>query len=278
MRKNDKVRVVDQDEAEGLRPAPLNLDILFEDEDLIVVNKPPGLVVHPGAGETGVTLVEALLHRTGAGGRDFESERPGVVHRLDKDTSGVIVWAKSPTACAFLAEQFKKKTNKREYFALVDGAYEREAQVVESYLHRDPRNRLRYKAISIEEFDKDHRSSAGYRYAKSQMQAVALYSHRFSLLKIILSTGRTHQIRVHCHYQGVPILGDPLYGKKNTLPKIFPSEVHRAVAGLTRQMLHAATLGFFHPKTQEFMEFKAPFPEDFSNLLGILSPYKTEEI
>jgi 23S rRNA pseudouridine1911/1915/1917 synthase len=221
------------------QPEAIPLEILFEDDDLLVLNKPAGLVVHPGAGHGQHTLVNALLHHCpslpGIGGK----ERPGIVHRLDKDTSGCLVVAKNDQTHRGLSAQFAERGVEKIYLALVAGKMRKGAGVIEASIGRHPVDRQR---MSV-------RSSRG-RAAKTEYQ-VLRSSSEASLVECKLHTGRTHQIRVHLHHLGHPVLGDKVYAAK--LAKKFP-----------RQMLHAWKLGFTHPRTGAQKTFEAQVPEDFS--------------
>ena len=227
------------------RPEAIPLEILFEDDDLLVVNKPAGLVVHPGAGHAQHTLVNALLHHcsslSGIGGK----ARPGIVHRLDKETSGCLVVAKNDEAHRGLSEQFAARSVEKIYFALVAGKLRKGAGIIEASIGRHPKDRQR---MSV-------RSSRG-RAAKTEYR-VLRSSSEASLIECKLHTGRTHQIRVHLHHLGHPVLGDKVYASK--LAKTFP-----------RQMLHAWKLGFTHPSTAGWKIFEAPMPEDFSEAMESL--------
>ena len=265
----------------SLNPVRMDLDILWEDEYLLVVNKPAGLMVHPGAGQHGPTLAEGLLYHCkgllpGGGTR---SQRPGIVHRLDKGTTGSLVCAKNEAVHRHLAEQFKKKTNRREYLALLNGSLNHGIGSVESYLYRDPGNRLKYASMAPKEYQglaKANRAK-GYRFARSHFEKLADFGHRLSLARVRLETGRTHQIRVHAASLSCPLLGDPLYGLAGELPAYFDARVRGLIARLRRQMLHAEILGFVHPVSQKYMEFKAPLPADFSEVLGNLRPYRIDD-
>ena len=219
------------------RPEAIPLTVLFEDEDLLVLNKAAGLVVHPGAGNQEHTLVNALLaHCTdlsGIGGK----ERPGIVHRLDKDTSGCLVVAKNDTAHRDLAKQFAARTMEKIYLAIVSGVPRVKSGVIDAAIGRHPVHRQK---MSI--------ARARGRSAKTEYRVVRSVD-RISLIECTLHSGRTHQIRVHLHHLGHPVLGDKLYGGK-TAP------------GISRQMLHAWKLGFEHPRTRERMMFEASVPED----------------
>ncbi len=247
--------------ASELVPYDLKLDILFEDTDLIVLNKPSGLVVHPAAGHQQDTLVNALLAHT----KDLSmknEQRPGIVHRIDKDTSGLLVVAKNDFTHEKLSEQFKNKTTHRIYYALVNGQVPRMSGTCRSYLARHPVDRKRYASLRdnnkiISEFEGDlpHAKWAVTGYTK-----IAQHSN-FSYLKIKLETGRTHQIRVHMSELGHSLVGDVLYGfsqkKTNELQ-------------INRFFLHAAELGFQHPRKNEFMLFKTTWPEpDRSKLVEL---------
>src|SRR5205807_4380024 len=229
------------------QPEPIPLDVLFEDEDLIVINKPSGLVVHPGAGQREHTLVNALLHHfpklSGIGGK----ERPGIVHRLDKETSGCLVVAKTDVAHRGLAAQFEARTIEKIYLALVAGKLRRRTGTIEEKIGRHPVDRQRMSVMSTRG-----------RAAKTEYRVISA-SDEMSLLECKLHSGRTHQIRVHLHHLGHPVLGDKVYGAKfaKTLP---------------RQMLHAWKLGFQHPSTDEWRNFEAPLPPDFKAAIKSLQP------
>jgi len=224
------------------QPEHIPLEILFEDNDLIVINKPAGLVVHPGAGHREHTLVNALLHHcpnlSGIGGK----ERPGIVHRLDKETSGCLVIAKNDQAHRGLSIQFAARSVEKIYLALVAGKLRRTAGVIEEKIGRHPVDRQRMSVTS----------SRG-RAAKTEYRVVRS-SDKMSLVQCQLHTGRTHQIRVHLHHLGHPVLGDKVYAPK--LAKDYP-----------RQMLHAWKLGFQHPRTGEWKSFAAPLPNDFTDAI-----------
>ncbi len=260
-----------------LKPAPLDLNILFEDDDLLVIDKPPGLVVHPGAGEHGTTLAEGLLYYLQNNGPlPGTGDRPGIVHRLDKDTSGVIVCAKTSRAHAGLAKQFQEKTNHRSYVALVDGVLPAGECDVESYLYRDPINRLRFASMPsdlVAERFAGAEPPAGWRWAKSHFQVESIYNERLSRVRVTLHTGRTHQIRVHAAVLGAPIVGDLVYHQRTQLPHTFPAPTRALIAGIERQMLHAETLGFEHPLTGQPLRFQAPLPADFAAVLAALQPF-----
>jgi 23S rRNA pseudouridine1911/1915/1917 synthase len=230
-----------------IQPAAIPLNVLYEDEDLIVINKPAGLVVHPGAGHREHTLVNALLHHfpklSGIGGQ----ERPGIVHRLDKDTSGCLVVAKNDEAHRGLSEQFQARTVEKIYLALVGGKLRKRAGTIEEKIGRHPVDRQRM-SVSLRRG----------RAARTEYRVLSA-SDEMSLLECKLHSGRTHQIRVHLHHLGHPVLGDKVYGGR--FAKTFP-----------RQMLHAWKLGFQHPRSGEQRNFEAPLPDDFESAVRSLNP------
>ena len=258
LRENDAVTLIlPEPKKLELEAQAIPLKVLYEDLHLIVVDKPAGLVVHPGAGNYSGTLVNALLHRcpdlAGVGG----VLRPGIVHRLDKDTSGVLVAAKDDLAHRFLAEQFKKHTAKREYIGVVFGQLADEGQVAAS-IGRHPTHRKKMSA----------RPRKG-REARTHWRVLERF-RSFNLAEFRLETGRTHQIRVHLSSIGHPILGDPLYGGRSRLTSIEPLALRQGLQRLRRQALHAACLGFVHPVTKEPMEFSSSLPPDLEEAVSLL--------
>lgn len=213
------------------------LDVLFEDDDLIVINKPAGLVVHPAAGNWSGTVVNALLHHcetlSGIGGE----QRPGIVHRLDKDTSGCLVVAKNDVAHQSLAKQFAGREVTKIYLALAAGKFSRLSGTIEAPIGRHPVQR---KKMTVLPADKGRAAKTGYRVLRELPAG--------TLVECTLHTGRTHQIRVHLRHLGHPILGDEVYGRRGTF---------------ARQMLHAWRLGFEHPRTGKRLNFESPIPPDF---------------
>src|SRR6516225_7556583 len=228
-------------------PEAIPLTILYEDDDLLVINKAAGMTVHPGAGHREHTLVNALLHHcstlSGIGGK----ERPGIVHRLDKETSGCLVAAKNDVAHRELSKQFTVRTVEKIYLALVAGKLRKETGVIENKIGRHPVHRQRMSVSS----PRGRAAKTEYRVLRSSEQA--------SLVECKLHSGRTHQIRVHLHHLGHPVLGDRVYGGKHG--KTFP-----------RQMLHAWRLGFQHPRTGEWKNFEALLPLDFESAIKSLQP------
>ncbi len=232
------------------QPEDIPLDILYEDDDLIVLNKPAGLVVHPAPGHDSGTLVNALLNHCnnlpGIGGE----RRPGIVHRLDRDTSGVLVAAKSELAMRKLAAQFKRRQVRKEYVALAWGAPRPPRGTIDTLVGRSPYNRKKMSA----------RPQTGRR-AVTHYDTEQAFGE-VSLLRLRIETGRTHQIRVHLAHIGHPVVGDTQYGRARKTERPVPA---------TRQMLHAERLAFAHPRTGAALEFSAPLPEDMRGLLAALN-------
>ncbi|WP_018250248.1 RluA family pseudouridine synthase [Orenia marismortui] len=241
---DDNVEVIIPKPAElTLEAQDIPLDIIYEDEDIIVINKQPDLVVHPAPGNEDGTLVNALLYHCNNLSGINGVIRPGIVHRLDKDTSGAIVVAKNDQSHLNLAEQFKERTTKKIYLTIVDGRLKYKKGKIDAAIGRDPKDR---KKMAV--------TSKNSKKAISRFELLEKYE-KHSLVKVKLETGRTHQIRLHMGYLGHPVIGDKLYGyNHNNLT-------------VDRQMLHAHILGFYHPKTEEWMEFEAPLLEDMEKVL-----------
>ncbi|XOQ57751.1 MAG: Pseudouridine synthase [Lactobacillus delbrueckii] len=220
------------------------LDIVYEDEDIIVVNKPQGMVVHPAVGHPSHTLVNALLYHTRDLADSPEGFRPGIVHRIDKDTSGLLMVAKNAAARESLEKQLAAKSNKRQYLAIVHGNFAEEEGTIDAPIGRNPKDR---KQMAVVEKGKS---------AVTHFKVLEQYQG-YSLVECQLETGRTHQIRVHMAYIGHPLAGDPLYGPRKTLPG-------------HGQFLHAKTLGFEQPSTGEWLEFSVQPPEIFKQTVADL--------
>jgi len=258
-----------------LAPEPIPLPILYEDDDLLVIEKPKGLVVHPAPGAPTGTLVHALLAHAG---EDFtgigDEERPGIVHRLDRDTSGLMVVAKTEAAYRALQRQIQERTVERRYLAVVWGNPRFERALVEMPIGRHPRDRRRMAVIPPG-------SPHPAREARTRLQVLERFGE-MAVIEAVLETGRTHQIRVHAAAIGHPVVGDPLYGPRRP-PALarLPPAVRDAVAALTGQALHAYSLAFTHPRTGERMRFVAPPPAEVQRLLAALGsrwqPPTTEE-
>ena len=261
VRPGDRILVhLPEPAAMRIDPEDIPLEFLFEDEHLLVVNKPPGMVVHPAAGHRSGTLVHALLHHceslSGIGG----VLKPGIVHRLDKDTSGLLVVAKDDATHRDLARQIGERTVARTYLAFVWGKpREPEGRIV-APIGRHPSDRKRMAAVE------EHRG----RYAATNYRLMEQFDF-LSWLSLRLETGRTHQIRVHLSHIGHPVFGDPQYvGREKHLKGIAPEfriKARKLLKRMPRQALHAATLGFVHPKTGAMVEFSAEMPEDMKGLL-----------
>ncbi|RWZ60676.1 RluA family pseudouridine synthase [Halobacillus fulvus] len=251
VKSNYKVQAGDKIEWEIPEPEPLEieaenipLDIVYEDADVIVVNKPSGMVVHPSAGHHSGTLVNALMYHC----KDLSGingvERPGIVHRIDKDTSGLLMVAKNDLAHKSLVEQLQEKTVERKYDAIVHGMITHEYGTVEAPIGRDPKDRQR---MAVVEDGRD---------AVTHFRVLKVFKD-FTLVECKLETGRTHQIRVHMRYINHPLAGDPKYGPRKTW-------------GLDGQALHAKLLGFEHPRTGEWMSFEVEAPKEFNEMLDFL--------
>ena len=225
-----------------VEPEDIPLNIVYEDSDVIVVNKPKGMVVHPAPGNYNGTLVNALLYHC----NDLSSingvVRPGIVHRIDKDTSGILVVAKNDEAHNFLSDQLRNHSMKREYYALVEGRISKDNGTIDKPLGRNKKDRLKFAIVE------------GGRRAVTHYEVLERYRNT-TLIKCNLETGRTHQIRVHMASISHPLVGDNLYGLKKQKYK------------MDGQMLHAKVLGFIHPRTKEYMEFSSELPENFEKLI-----------
>jgi 23S rRNA pseudouridine1911/1915/1917 synthase len=223
-----------------LEPENIPLNIIYEDSDLLVIDKPAGLAVHPAPGTPAHTLVNAVLSYLPGLAADADSLRPGIVHRLDKDTSGLILVAKNRVAQANLSEQFKSRAVSKSYLVLVKGKLTPEKGIIEADIGRDPRNRQRMAVV------------ASGREARTDYRVIKYYGN-YSLLEIKPETGRTHQIRVHLAAIGFPVVGDTTYGYKSP--------------HLSRQFLHASKIGFRLPSTGQYVEFESPLPPDLEKAL-----------
>ncbi|WP_413289375.1 RluA family pseudouridine synthase [Bdellovibrio sp. HCB337] len=256
-------------EPTDLIPYDFPLDILFEDEHLIVINKPSGLVVHPAAGHAQDTLVNALLHHTKDLSMKFGEQRPGIVHRLDKETSGVLVVAKNDHAHEKLTQQFKERSIHRIYFAVAIGAPKPPKGSVQSYLARHPGDRKRYASILGSDrkiqTTKTPEPSMG-KWAVTHYELLKSQSG-LSYYRLKLETGRTHQIRVHLSDKGTPIAGDTLYGADKKVKSLESKKTQAEVKDLQRFLLHAAELGFTHPVTGKELFFSKDWPEEIRALL-----------
>lgn len=246
LKNTDEIEIIiPEPEILSVEPENISIDVVYEDEDVIIVNKSQGMVVHPAPGNYSGTLVNALLYHC----NDLSSIngviRPGIVHRIDKDTSGILVIAKNDDSHNKLSEQLKNHSMKREYYALIEGRLKNNSGTIDKPLGRCKNDRLKMGVVE------------NGKRAVTHYEVVERYNG-YTLVKCVLETGRTHQIRVHMASIGFPLVGDPLYGFKRQKFK------------LEGQVLHAKTLGFIHPKTGEYMEFTSKLPQYFCNLINKL--------
>lgn len=240
------VQIPDPAPLEDVQPQNLPLEIVYEDEALLVVNKPKGMVVHPAPGHEEGTLVNALLAHCGDSLSGINGvARPGIVHRIDKDTSGLLIVAKNDFSHTRLAEQIQAHTFTREYSAVVYGSFKEDSGTVDQPLGRHPTDRKKIAVLP---------NSPSARRAVTHFWVVKRFQG-FTQLRLRLETGRTHQIRVHMAYLGHPVAGDPVYGPK------------KSITSLEGQCLHAGKIGFVHPRTGEYLEFEAPLPAYFTGFL-----------
>lgn len=246
LKENDEI-VVNPPEPEPLEilAEDLNLEIVYEDADVLVVNKPKGMVVHPAPGHTTGTLVNGLMHQVTDLSGINGVMRPGIVHRIDKDTSGLLMVAKNDLAHESLVQQLVDKSVTRRYIALVHGHIPHDKGTIDAPIGRDKKDRQKMGVVDEG------------KHAVTHFQVIGRFGVDYTLVQCRLETGRTHQIRVHMNYIGYPLVGDPKYGLKKTMD----------IGG---QALHAGVLGFVHPRTNEYLEFEAPMPQEFDALLNEL--------
>lgn len=250
LKTNDKIFVKEiEPQVIDLQPKNIDIDIIYEDEDLIIVNKAKGMTVHPGNGNYTDTLVNALLYSHKDKLSSINSViRPGIVHRIDKDTTGVLVVAKNDNAHKKLSEQFKEHSIKREYIAIVKGIVKEDNIIVDKVIGRSSRDR---KKMSV--------NTKNGRNAVTHIEVIKrFYNSKMTLIKANLETGRTHQIRVHMKYLGYPLLGDLTYGSESKQFKLIG------------HLLHARMLGFIHPTTNKYVEFESNIPEELQSIIDKL--------
>ena len=228
-------------------PEKMDLDIIYEDDDVLVVNKANGIVVHPAVGNLHGTLVNGLLYHFNELSKVNGTLRPGIVHRIDAFTTGLLMVAKNDYAHNFLAKQLSEKTTTRKYWSLVHGVIKNDTGLIDAPIGRDTKNRKKMAVIDTNSKEAITSFKVLKRFEVSNV----------TLIELTLKTGRTHQIRVHMEYIGHPVLNDPVYGRRKLIDE-------------TGQCLHAKTLGFTHPKTLEYMEFDSELPECFLNILNTL--------
>lgn len=251
LKENDKITInEDYTEEVDIKPENIPLDIIYEDEYLLVVNKPSGMVVHPAPGNYHNTLVNALMYHCNNLSKVNGNIRPGIVHRIDADTSGLLLVAKNDEVHTSLAKQISEKTVLRKYIALVHGVILESTATIDAPIGRDANDRKKMAVTDINSKD-----------AITHVKVLERYKNA-TLIECVLKTGRTHQIRVHLNYINHPVVNDPIYGKRKLDEKEFG------------QMLHAKTIGFIHPVTKEYLEFSVDVPEKFNE---ILNKYKEEK-
>ena len=246
VRVDDEIKVTDYVDNTDIVPENIDLDIVYEDEYLLVVNKPSGMVVHPAPGHYSGTLVNALMYHTKLSNNDV---RPGIVHRIDKDTSGLLLVAKNDEIHEYLSNEISKRKVSRKYVALVSGVINNDSGTIDAPIGRDLIDRKKMAVTDINSKD-----------AITHFKVLERYKNA-TLILCTLETGRTHQIRVHMSYIGYPIVNDPIYGKKKVINNYG-------------QMLHAKTIGFVHPITNEYMEFSVDMEHEFYEILNM---YKEEK-
>ena len=245
LKENDSIEIEEYIENTDIIPENIPLDIYYEDDDLIVVNKKSGMVVHPAPGNYTGTLVNALLYHTSNLSTVNTNIRPGIVHRIDADTSGLLLVAKNDKAHNILADAIQKKEVVREYIALVEGIIKEDTATIDAPIGRDVNNRKKMCVTG-----NNSKEAVTHIRVLERME-------KATLIKCKLETGRTHQIRVHLNYIGHPVVNDPVYGYKKLIDEDFG------------QMLHAEKIGFVHPTTKEYMEFISPVPDRFNEILKI---------
>ena len=268
IRNNDLIEIkIPENKNEDIKPKKINLDIVYEDNELLVINKKSGLVVHPGAGNQNDTLVNGLIYRYKNSLSDINGGfRPGIVHRIDKDTSGLIVIAKNNKTHNSLSKQFSDHTIKRKYLALVWGVIRPLNGKITTLISRSKKNR---QLMTV--------SDRLGKKAITNYKTIKTFSSneipRMSLIECILETGRTHQIRVHLAYKGHPLIGDKKYGKKKQKFKKINFRFEKILSSFDRQALHAKSLGFYHPVKKKFLNFESKLPGDFKKILDFLDKF-----
>lgn len=243
LKENDSIEIEELVEETDIIPEDIPLDIYYEDDDLIVVNKKSGMVVHPAPGNYSGTLVNALLYHTNNLSSVNTNIRPGIVHRIDADTSGLLLVAKNDRTHNYLADAIAKKEVVREYIALVEGIIEEDSATIDAPIGRDVNNR---KKMCV--------TSSNSKEAVTHIKVLERFNNA-TLIRCKLETGRTHQIRVHLKYIGHPVVNDPVYSNKKLIDEKFG------------QMLHAEKIGFIHPTTKEYIQFTSPVPDEFTKIL-----------
>jgi 23S rRNA pseudouridine1911/1915/1917 synthase len=265
LKENDNISIKLRDEKDPkIKPSKIKLDIKYEDQDILVINKPAGMVVHPGAGNYEDTLANALVHKYKNKLSNINGNlRPGIVHRIDKDTSGLLVVAKNNLAHANLGKQFSDHSIKRKYVALIWGVVRPLEGRIATLISRNKKYR---QLMTV--------SDVSGKKAITNYKTLKVFNikdiPKISLMECKLETGRTHQIRVHMQYKGTSLLGDKQYGKKNIKFKKINKDFEKYFSILNGQALHAKSLGLDHPITKKFINFESELPEDFKKLLNLL--------
>ncbi len=259
--------LISENKVDHIKPKKIKLNIVYEDKEIIIVNKPSGLIVHPGAGNKEGTLVNGLMHIYKKNLSNLSGTfRPGIVHRIDKDTSGLLVIAKNNFSHAKLSEQFSDHTVKRKYVALVWGVIRPLKGKISTLLTRSKKNR---QLMSV--------STVSGKKAITNYKTLKVFNckdvPKISLVECVLETGRTHQIRVHLSYKGNPLLGDKKYGKKKLKFRKIDKNFHKILSDFNRQALHAKSLGFLHPTRKKLLSFDSKLPEDFKKMLDFLENF-----
>ncbi len=258
------VELIEDTKKENIKPSNIKLNIVYDDKDLLIVNKPAGMVVHPGAGNYKNTLVNALIYKYKNKLSNINGNlRPGIIHRIDKETSGLLVVAKNNLSHSNLGKQFSDHTIKRRYLTLVWGVVRPLEGKIETMITRSKKNR---QLMTVSE-SKGKKAITNYKTLKVyNIKDVP----KVSLIECELETGRTHQIRVHMQYKNASLLGDKQYGKKNIKFKKINKDFENKLYALRGQALHAKSLGFVHPRTDKFINFESELPNDFNKLLNLL--------
>tara|TARA_B100001996_G_scaffold5663_1_gene4775 strand:- start:353 stop:1330 length:978 start_codon:yes stop_codon:yes gene_type:complete len=261
----DKIYLqIPKPEIASLKPYNFKLEIIYEDKDLLVINKPAGIIMHPGAGNYDKTIVNALIHYDKHSLSNIGDElRPGIVHRIDKNTSGLIVVAKNNKTHENLSKQFSEHTIIREYFLLIWGKLRPTSGKIETYIARSSKNRQLMEV-----------SRSKGKKAITNYKTIEIFENKkiptLSLVECKLETGRTHQIRVHMNYKGNSLVGDDKYKKKYKKLKNVDVDIQNSITKLDRQFLHAKTLGFIHPRNNKKMVFSSILPKELNNILKML--------
>jgi len=272
VKKGNQIQIlISENKSEHIKPKKMKINVIYEDKEMIIVNKPSGLTVHPGAGNKDNTLVNGLMHMYKKNLSSLSGPfRPGIVHRIDKETSGLIVIAKNNFAHAKLSEQFSNHSIKRKYLALVWGIVRPLTGKISTFLIRSKKNR---QLMSV--------SATKGKKAITNYKTLKVFNYKnipkISLVECILETGRTHQIRVHLSHKGNSLLGDKKYGKKKLQFKKINKSFYKILINFSRQALHAKSLGLIHPTKKKILNFESKLPQDFKKILDFLENFDNED-